>query len=559
MLSKLFTQESRTIAGAALIIGAATVVSRFLGLVRDRLLVSRFTVGDELDAYYASFQIPNLVFALLILGTLSVAFIPVFSEYLAKDKREEAWRVATSVLNLVGLVMGAISVALIIAAPLVVRFTAPGFSGEKLDLTVRLTRVMMLTPFFFALSAVFSSVLNSCKQFLTVSLAPLFYNGAIIFGILFLSAPFGIAGVAYGAVLGAALHLLIQLPGLLALGMKWRPVLELRNAGVREIGRLFLPRVFGVDISQLILFIAVTIGTTLGSGAVSLFMLASNVNGVPLGVFAIPFALAAFPSLSEAAAKGDRQEYRRLFASTFRQILFFLIPLTAMSVVLRVHVIRAILGGQGLSWHETRLAAAVLALFAASLAFQGLTPLLARAFYAIKNTVVPVLVSGIAVAFNIAAAYGLMAYFAPGGSGHQSARIWLSLYGLEDVRVLSLPLAFSLASVLQVALLAILLRRRFGLIGGRGLVAAFLKFFAGSLAAALVAARFVAWTGGIDEADPPARAIFQAAGASLAGSLTYLAALKILKSEEYASIAEALKRKLLRIEKPVPVQDSQQM
>lgn len=303
---KLFTQESKTIAGGAFLIAVSSILSRILGLFRDRLLVSRFGVSDALDAYYASFQIPNFLFALLILGTLSVAFIPVFTEYVAKDRREDAWHMTNSILTIVGVVMGVLCLALSIGAHKLVPVIAPGFEGEKLALTIALTRVMMLSPFIFALSAVLTSVLNAHKRFLAASLAPLLYNASIIFGIVVLAKPFGVLGVAYGAILGAVLHFLVQLPAVIALGWRSRFVFDAKHEGVREVGRLFLPRIFGIDISQISQFIGTAIGTTFGVGAPALFNLAMNIAAVPVGVVAIPFAMAAFPALSEAAARNDR-------------------------------------------------------------------------------------------------------------------------------------------------------------------------------------------------------------------------------------------------------------
>lgn len=557
MITKLFNQESKTIAGAAFIIGASAILSRVLGLIRDRLLVSHFGLGDHLDAYYASFQIPNFIFALLVLGTLSVAFIPVFTGQLAKGRREEAWRMTNSILSIVIVLMGGLCLLLSLGAPYLVPVIAPGFSGDKLALTIMLTRVMMLSPFFFALSAVFSSVLNSFRQFVAVSIAPLFYNASIIFGIAVLSKPFGIMGVAYGAILGAVLHLSIQLPSVIALGWRARFSPDTKQEGVREVGRLFLPRVFGIDISQISQFVGTSIGTTFGVGAPAIFNLALNIAYVPIGAIAIPFAIAAFPNLSEAIARGDRDSFTRTFASTFRQILFFLFPLSALAVVLRVHILRVVIGARGLSWGETRLAAAAFGLFVISMTLQGLTPLLARAFYALKNTWIPVLISAIAMTIEIILIFALKAWLAS-GSGAATAWLWLGLYGVDDVRVLALPLAFSIASLSQVVLLLFLLRRKFGQIGGAGIFRAFGKFLLGSAAAAWVAELIV--TPGLQSLDHRGfSSIFRdAVLASLAGFAAYFLVLRILKSEELASVIGALQRRFLKVERPLAVNDTQE-
>jgi putative peptidoglycan lipid II flippase len=391
-----------------------------------------------------------------------------------------------------------------------------------------------------------------------VSIAPLFYNASIIFGIVVLSKPFGIMGVAYGAILGAVLHLSIQIPSVIALGWRARLSLDTRQEGVREVGRLFLPRVFGIDISQISQFVGTSIGTTFGVGAPAIFNLALNIAFTPIGAVAIPFAIAAFPNLSEAIARDDRESFTRTFASTFRQILFFLFPLSALAVVLRVHIIRVVIGARGLSWGETRLSAAAFGLFVLSMTLQGLTPLLARAFYALKNTWIPVMISAVAMTIEIVLIYALKSWFAS-GPGAAAAWLWFGLFGIDDVRVLALPLAFSIASCSQVALLLFLLRRKFGRIGGAGIFRAFGKFLLGSAAAAWVASMIV--TPGMQTLEQRGfSSIFKdAALASLAGFGAYFLVLWILKSEELRSVAGALRRSFLKVEKPLAVNDTEEM
>ncbi len=542
---KLFTQESKTIAGGAFLIAVSSILSRVLGLFRDRLLVSRFGVSDALDAYYASFQIPNFLFALLILGTLSVAFIPVFTEYVAKDKREDAWKMTNSILTIVGVVMGVLCLALSIGAHKLVPVIAPGFEGEKLQLTIALTRVMMLSPFVFALSAVLTSVLNAHKRFLAASLAPLLYNASIIFGIVVLSKPFGVLGVAYGAILGAVLHFLVQLPAVIALGWRSRFVFDTKHEGVREVGRLFLPRIFGIDISQISQFIGTAIGTTFGVGAPAIFNLAMNIAAVPVGVVAIPFAMAAFPALSEAAARGDRDAFRSTFSMTLRQILFFLVPLTTLAFVLRLQIVRVLIGAETLSWNDTRLSAAALALAVLTMSLQGLAPLLARAFYALKNTWIPVVISLAAMVANIIATFAIKGWLS-GTGGRATTWLWLSLFGVDDVRVLALTAAFSIASIVQVTLLFYFLRRKFGRLGASGIFRALGKYALGAVAAAW-AASWVLHPGMQTVDTRSLGSVFtEATAASLLGFGVYVLTLHLLKSEELVTVVAMARRRLRR-------------
>jgi len=485
LLGRLFSNNSQTIASAAIILGVTSLASRFLGMVRARLLVGAFGVGNNLDAYFAAFQIPDFAFNLLISATLSVAFIPVFCEYLNRDKAE-AWRIASSVLNFVVITMGGLCLFLFIFAPYLVHLVSPGFAGAKFQLTLKLTRLLLLSPLLFAISAVFSSILNSFRSFILVSVAPLLYNIAIIFGIVILAPIFGIWGVAVGVIIGAFLHLLIQVPGAKKFGFGWRPIFDYRNRGVREIFRLILPRFLGIDISQISYLVGTIIASTLMVGSVALFNLIFNIEFVPVGVFAVSLVVSVFPSLSHAIAQNSRADFKKDFSYTARQILFFLIPLAILTFVFRAQVVRLVIGAKNLSWDETRLGAGTLAIFACSFIFQGLAPLLTRAFFALKNTWVPLAASLISIGVNVATTYFFLHLLSHQGVFWQAAITFLKLDGLADIRILALPLGFLCASIFNLFFLATVLRRQFGDFDSGRIFMAFLKYLFAALAAGIV-------------------------------------------------------------------------
>lgn len=553
----VFSAEQKTITAAALLIGASSLVSRLLGVVRERLLVGEFGVGDTLDAYYAAFQIPNFLFNLLILGTLSAAFVPVFTDYL-EEKRNEAWRIAASVLNITIVVMGGLSVVLYILTPLLMNVVAPGFVGEKLRLASELTRLMLLSPFLFSISAVFGGILTSFRRFLVLSLAPLVYNVSIIMGIVVLAPRYGIRGVALGVVFGAALHALIQIPVAASLGFRFQPLFDFANRGVRQIGRLFVPRIFGIDITQISLLVGTIIGSTLAVGSVALFNLATNIETVALGVFGIPFAVAVFPALSRAAAKKSRADFIRAFSSTARQILFFLLPISAMTIVLRAHIVRLVIGTRQISWDDTRLAAAALALFAITLAFQGLTPLLSRTFYALKNTWIPVVVSGVSVIANVGAAFGFLGLLDREARVHTAIQGLLRLQDVADIRMLALPIAFSVAAVVQTVLLGIILRNKLHHFDGRRISVAFLKIGISSFFAAF------ATYAGLYAAESLAGGrtfvglLSQFFIASILGFLAFFGISLFLRTEETTLFLAILRKKFFR-QKPVGLSETEEM
>ena len=562
---KILSAEQKTITAAALLIGASSLLSRLLGVVRERLLVGTFGVGDTLDAYYAAFQIPNFLFNLLILGTLSAAFIPVFTVYL-EEKRNEAWRIAASVLNITILVMGGLSVVLYAATPGLVRLVAPGFDGEKLELASDLTRLMLLSPFLFSISAVFGGILTSFRRFLVLSLAPLLYNASIIGGIVFLAPRYGIHGVALGVVVGAGLHALVQIPVAASLGFRFNMALDFTHRGVREIGRLFLPRIFGIDITQISLLVGTIIGSTLAVGSVALFNLATNIEMVALGVFGIPFAVAAFPALSAAAARKSKSDFLQAFSSTARQILFFLLPISAMTVVLRAQVVRLIIGTRQISWDDTRLAAAALALFALTLVFQGLTPLLSRSFYALKNTWTPVAVSGVSMIANVAAAYGFLGWLArdlPAGRKAvepvTALQGLLRLQGIADIRMLALPLAFSVAALVQAIVLAFILRRKMKHFDGWRIAVAFVKIGASSLFAALATYAGLYVAEGLASDRTFMGLLYQTTVAAAIGIFAFFGISLFLRTEETAVFLSSLRRKLFRLPKPLGITETEEL
>lgn len=555
MIGRLLSRESTSMTGAALLLGAASLASRVLGVLRERLLVGNFGVGPELDAYYAAFQLPNIVYNLLVLGTLSVAFIPVFVG-LWQKRQDEAWRFANTVLNATMLVMGLLAVAVWFAAPALTAFYLPGFSPQTRALTAELTRILVASIFLQALSHAVASVLNAQRRFIAGAMAPLLYNAAIIAG---LALGFGVRGVAWCVVAGSALHLLTQTAAAARIGWHYRAACAWRMPAMREFLKLFVPRIWGVDISQMSVFVGTAVGSLLASGSVALFNLATNIAVVPVAVFGYPFAIAAFPTLTEALARKDREAFVNAFGAAGRQIVFFLLPVGFLTVVLRAHIVRLIIGTRQLSWDDTRLAAAALALFAATLFLQGLAPLFSRAFYAMKNTWIPVLVSGAATATNVALAWGLPAVIAARGPVADAVVRAFRLEGVADARMLALPVAFSAAAAVHVVALAVVLRMRFGSFGGRRLASSAAKVLAASLLAATAAYAGLQAAEVFAQSRTYAGLLAQFLVAAGLGGAVYLVAALVLKTEEAELFLAAAHRRVLRITRPLGIGEGERL
>jgi putative peptidoglycan lipid II flippase len=385
----------QTIGSAALVISSAYLLSRLLGLLRDRLLIAHFGVGATLDAYMAAFSLPDLLFTLLVSGAFAVTFIPVFTEEMHRGEDSEAWDMASTLLNLLVIATVIAAILGIIFASPIVSVMAAGFHGAQHDLTVHLTRIMLLTPIFFAISSVFGSIQQAKGRFLIYALASVLYNIGIIIGIVFFSHRFGIYGVAWGVVLGVILQAALQWGGLVGLGVRYRPILRLRLAPVRRVLWLMVPRAIDQGIDQVNFVIEKAIGSTLAVGSVTAYTLANNLKNVPLSLIGAAITTAIFPRLSANVADGKKEAMADDVSRTARFILFLSLPSAAFVIVARGYIVRLLYG-----FGNTATANA-LGWFAGTIVFASLFFLVARIFFAYQDTRTPLFVSLIAVGINI--------------------------------------------------------------------------------------------------------------------------------------------------------------
>ena len=329
-LKNLLNSKSKTITAAAGILAICTLGSRLLGLVRLHLFAYFFGAGDIRDIYVASFKLPDLIFLLLVTGILSAGFIPVFTDYLNKNPKK-AWALANNLLNILLLGLICISIVLFLIAPLIMPLIVPGFSADKTQTIINLTRILLLQPILLGLSSIFSGILHSHKRFLIVALGPLLYNIGIILGIVLFYNWFGIYGLIYGVILGAFMHMAIQIPAIIYSGFKYRPIFNFKDAKLKRVLKLAPSRMSALLVLQINVFVITIIASTLGQGKLSVFNYADLLQSFPLAIFGLSFAVAAFPTLSDFASKKNTQEFIKNLINTLRQILFFLIPEDAIS------------------------------------------------------------------------------------------------------------------------------------------------------------------------------------------------------------------------------------
>lgn len=416
---------------AAVLISGSYFASRLLGLLRDRLLASHFGISPVTDAYTAAFRIPDLLFTLMVSGAFAVAFIPVFTEHWVKQERDEAWELSSSLLNLLmigTLVLGVL--AFIFADPLT-SLIAPGFDPYRHQLTVELTRIMMVTPFLFAVSSVLGSIQQAFGRFLFFAMASVFYNLGIIAGIIFLSPKHSIYGVAYGVVIGAVLQGLVQLLGLAGLGYRYRLKMNLRMGSVRRVIKLMIPRSLDQGIDQINYTVQTVIGSRLAEGSLTAYYYANNLRNVPLVIFGSAIATAAFPGLATKAAEGNSNGLVEDLVFNTRLILFLVIPSATIAVLMRGYIVRLLFG------FGNPTTASLLGWFAISIIFQSLFFLICRVYYALQDTKTPLYVSLVAVTSNIFLSYSLSAQYGVAGlamsqslvAASESIILWVLLRG----------------------------------------------------------------------------------------------------------------------------------
>jgi len=438
MFSRIFDSQAKTINSAALIVAAFSLVSRILGLFRDRILAGAFGAGPELDVYYAAFRIPDFIYNILIAGGVVVAFLPLFSEYFLKDK-EMAWHFASNVLNIFLLCLILIALGFFVFAPAIVKIIVPGFDNQQIQLTVLLTKILLLSPILLGLSAVFSGILQYFNKFLFYSLAPIMYNLGIIFGIVFLTPFSGIAGVAGGVIIGALLHFLIQVPGAIRSGFSYKLILDFKDEKIKRVFSLILSRTLGVAAPQINLMVATVLASTLAAGSLAIFNFANNFAQFPMGLIGIPFAVAVFPSLSKSFASLNKEDFIRDFFATFKKIAYLTLPISLLIFIFRNQIIEIIFKTGKFTQSSMEITAASLGFFALGIWANSLIPLVLRAFFAFKDTKTPTVIAVFAMILNI----GLSFWF---------VRLMDSVTGL--------PLAFSIDSILQLLLLMFFLSRK---------------------------------------------------------------------------------------------------
>lgn len=462
------TGEGKKVAKAAVFIMIAVFIARILGYVRDMVIYSKFGQNYETDAFNAAFSIPDFIYMLLVGGALSSAFIPVFSSYLATGRREEGWKTASILFNFtIVCMLLLIALAYVYTRPLIL-LLVPKLPPESINLAVTLTHIMFIQTFFMALNGLAMAVLNSYQRFVAPALGGIFYNLGIIIGGLWLAERMGIKAFSCGVVLGAVLNFLVQVPSLIKIRPRYTFSFDWRNSGFREVLVLMLPVVIGLSVTQFNLFISQNLASGLGGGVISALKLAQRIMQLPIGIFAVSIGIAVFPTLTSQVARGELASFKKTSSLGIRAVFFITLPSALGLMALREPLIRLLFEQGNFTAQNTLTTAWALFYYCLGLFAYSALQVLNRTFYAVKDTVTPVVVGVATIVLNIVLSIYL-------------ARFW----GYRG-----LALAYSLAGVFNMLLLLGILWFKVGTIGGRKIMSTFLV----SLGASLVMYAAARWS-----------------------------------------------------------------
>jgi putative peptidoglycan lipid II flippase len=440
------------LAGAALLLSVSFVLSRLLGVLRFTVIAAIFDNSSAINAYFAAFRIPDTMFTLVSGAALTSAFVPTFAGLLELGEDDEAWELASTILNTVAVVFALLAVFAFLLAPQLMSVVVGGFSPEQRDLTVHLTRIMLLQPIFLGVAAIITSILQTRNRFLLTGLAPLVYNGTVILGALFFGAARGVDALAWAVVIGAILYLVVQLPAVQPDAI-FRRTIDWGSGAAREVLRLFGPRMIGLAAFQIMLLITLYLAAGLPAGTVGAINYSWPLIQFPVGALGTAAGTAIFPTLSRLSAVDDLLPVRRTLNRTLRLIIFLSFPAAMGLIVLRRPIINLLYAHGQWTHADSEQTAFALIFFAIALGPLSLIEVLARMFYAMKDTLTPVRIAIVAVVIDAVLSI-LFVHVFPRASGQGG-----------------LALATAIASTVQVVWLTRALEVRLNGIGRESLLA----------------------------------------------------------------------------------------
>lgn len=456
----VFTVLHRKIRGlheAAYLLALFTFGSQLFALIRDRLLAHTFGAGETLDVFYAAFRIPDTMFAILASLVSLFVLIP-FLEDAARESEDAMRTFLSNMFTFFTVTLSLIACGLWVWAPEILTLLYPGFSEQAFTILVDTVRILLLQPIILGVSNLCAAYVQVKGRFLLYATAPILYNVGIIFGVVVLYPLIGRTGLAWGVVVGALLHLMIQIPFLVERGMVPRFVRPDWGV-VRKVIAISIPRTITLSAQQFVMLILIALASLYGAGSVAAFTLAWNLQTVPLALIAASYSVAAFPRLARLYSTGEKDAYIDMVRIAARQIIFWALPALVLVIVLRAQMVRVILGSGAFDWGATMQTAALLALLVVSLVAQGLIILLVRACYAAGRTVVPLIVNVASSVVTVGVTFALLWAARSGYIDLVSFTHLMRVPGVGGAEVLLIALAYSVGALINMVLLLLYFER----------------------------------------------------------------------------------------------------
>ena len=531
--------EVRGLHQAAYLLALFALLSQLLALVRDRLLASTFGASQTLDVYYAAFRVPDLLFATVASLLSLYALLPVLSRLETGAKGSAGF--LSKMLLFFFVAMSTLAGALFVLAPYLAPLVAPGIAGEQL---VLLMRILLLQPILLGASNILASLTQMRHRFLLYAISPLLYNLGIIIGIMELYPRMGMAGLAWGVVLGAGLHVGIQLP---FFSSERGSSMSFKEAWgyLREVLGLSVPRTLALSMGQISLLILTAVASFFAPGSIAVFMFAFNLQAVPLAIIGVSYSVAAFPTLSRLHAAGERREFLNHIEAALRHMLFWAIPATVFVIVLRAQLVRTILGAGAFDWEATRLTAAALALFVVSLCAQSISLLIARGYYAAGRTLRPLIFALVSVGAAIISAVSLSTLFHASPIWRNFLESLLRVADIPGTTVLMLALGYCIGALLQAAVGLYYFSRDFSF-SLNGLRTLAFQSFGASIIGGATAYAMLAYAGHFIDINTAVGIVSQGLIGGISGLVVTVCVLALLKNRELVEAYGSLHKRFVK-------------
>ncbi len=551
MVKKIFNIFYKQIDGlheAAYLLGLFAFLSQVLALLRDRVLAASFGTTHTLDLYYASFEIPDFIFATVASIVSISVLVPFITEKLEKSFPETTSFI-NSVFSVFSVIIVSICAIVFFLMPMLAPKIFPGIS-DTAHLIV-MARILLLSPILLGISNFLASITQVGKRFLVYAISPLLYNIGIIFGALFLYPLFGIYGLTYGVILGALLHLSVQLPFVYKSGLFQVLPLHFDFSLVKRVFLISIPRTITLGMTQITTLALVGFASLMHEGSISIFNFSSNLQGVPLSIIGVSYSLAAFPTLSKMIVKNENDNFLHHISTALRHIIFWSVPISVLFVVLRAQIVRVIYGAGKFGWNGTKLTAAALAIFALSVTAQSLVLVFVRGYYAKGNTRKSLIASIITGVISI----GLSFFFAKIFYTLDTFRYFIEhLFRVDDLpgtEVLMLALGFSIAQIINCVLLWVWFEREYRGFS-RPLLRVLFQSFSASVIMGFIAYIFLNIFDNIFNINKVFGIFMQGFLSGIIGIVVFVAVLKLLRSPELDETIATLHKKFWKARPIVP-------